>query len=290
MYNQKINKDLFLPKSVFFKSNIIKRPTILIFDSGVGGLSIYNKVRQLLPNAHYLYVFDNDAFPYGDKPEHFIIDRVINIVGTIQQYHKVNLVIIACNTASIVSLPELRRHFFCPIIGVVPAIKPAAELTSNGIIGLLATHTTVQHGYTFALIKQFASLCQILTIGSTELVFLAEAKLHGHNVPINMLRKILHPWLNNKKQPDTIVLGCTHFTFINRELQKILPESTILIDASLAIAQRAMWLVQHDVNVNDLQEEKRDNKAYYLSTTSQAIALTPVMIRHGFGSLEKLFR
>lgn len=246
-----------------------------------------------MPNAHYLYVFDNDAFPYGDKPEHFIIDRVINIVGTIQQYHKVNLVIIACNTASIVSLPELRRqHCFCPIIGVVPAIKPAAELTSNGIIGLLATHTTVQHGYTFALIKQFASRCQILTIGSTELVLLAEAKLHGHNVPINMLRKILHPWLNNKKQPDTIVLGCTHFTFLNQELQKILPESTILIDASLAIAQRAMWLVQHDVNVNDLQEqeEKRDNKAYYLSTTSQAIALTPVMIRHGFGSLEKLFR
>ncbi|MGP1930172.1 MAG: glutamate racemase, partial [Arsenophonus sp. ET-DL12-MAG3] len=122
-------------------STVIKttQQTILIFDSGIGGLSIYYEVKRLLPDLHYIYVFDNDAFPYGEKSAEFIIKRIIQIIDQIQKKQTLAIAIIACNTASTVSLPILRAYFKFPIIGVVPAIKPAIKLTRNGVIGLLAT-------------------------------------------------------------------------------------------------------------------------------------------------------
>ncbi len=115
------------------------RPTVLVFDSGVGGLSVYNEIRQLLPKICIIYAFDNVAFPYGEKSEEFIVERVVEIVTAVQQRYPLALAVIACNTASTVSLPALREKFAFPVVGVVPAIKPAARLTANGIVGLLAT-------------------------------------------------------------------------------------------------------------------------------------------------------
>jgi len=133
------------------------RPSVLVFDSGVGGLSVYQEVRQLLPDLHYIYAFDNVAFPYGEKSEEFIVERVLTIVSAIAKQHPLAMVIIACNTASTVSLPALREHLTCPVVGVVPAIKPAAKLTRNGVVGLLATRGTVQRDYTHELIERFAT-------------------------------------------------------------------------------------------------------------------------------------
>ncbi|XBS69985.1 glutamate racemase [Acerihabitans sp. KWT182] len=262
-----------------------KRPTILIFDSGVGGLSIYDEVRELLPDPHYIYVFDNEEFPYGEKPEDFIVERVVNIVDAVQRLYALDMVIVACNTASTISLPALRERFPCPIVGVVPAIKPAAKLTRNGIVGLLATRATVHRTYTHELIAKFAADCHIITLGSAELVELAEAKLHGEAISLTVLQKILRPWLRLPEPPDTVVLGCTHFPLLTDELKAVLPDGTRLVDSGSAIAKRAAWLIAHEITGTGSASE---NKAYCLSMTPQSMELLPVLKRYGFFSLEKL--
>lgn len=261
------------------------RPTVLILDSGVGGLSVYGEVRKLLPKLHYIYAFDNEAFPYGEKPEQFVIQRVLTIVEAVQQRYSLSMVIVACNTASTISLPALRARFSFPVVGVVPAVKPAAKLTCNGVVGLLATRGTVQRTYTHELIARFANDCKILLLGSSELVELGEAKLQGEHVSTEALAHILKPWLKLSEPPDTVVLGCTHFPLLTEELQQVLPDGTRLVDSGAAIARRALWLIEHmETPALSIQE----NVAFCLSMTPQAVMLQPVLARFGFNSLEKL--
>lgn len=261
------------------------RPTVLVFDSGVGGLSVYDEIRQLLPDLHYLYVFDNVAFPYGEKSEAFIVDRVVDIVSAITRHTPLALIVIACNSASTVTLPALRARFDFPVVGVVPAIKPAARLTRNGVVGLLATRGTVRRPYTRELVERFASECKTEMLGSAELVELAEAKLQGKPVPIEEVTRILQPWLRMAEPPDTVVLGCTHFPLISEELQQVLPEGTRLIDSGAAIARRTVWLLEHESPVALSSE---CNTAYCLAFTEQTEQLIPVLRRYGFEKLEKL--
>lgn len=261
------------------------RPTVLVFDSGVGGLSVYDEVRQLLPDLHYLYAFDNAGFPYGEKSETFIVDRVVAIVEAITRSYPLSLVIIACNTASTVSLPALRERFAFPVVGVVPAIKPAARLTRNGVVGLLATRATVRRPYTHELVSQFAGSCKIEMLGSAELVELAEAKLHGAEVTLDEVRRIVQPWLRMAEPPDTVVLGCTHFPLLREELQQVLPEGTRLIDSGAAIARRTAWLLEHEApEVHSSQQ----NVAFCTELDGEAVQLSPVLRRYGFPLLEKL--
>ena len=261
------------------------RPTVLVFDSGVGGLSVYDEVRQLLPDLHYLYAFDNAGFPYGEKSEAFIVERVVAIVDAITQRYPLSLVIIACNTASTVSLPALRERFAFPVVGVVPAIKPAARLTRNGVVGLLATRATVRRPYTHELVAQFAGSCNIEMLGSAELVELAEAKLHGDEIALEEVRRIVQPWLRMTEPPDTVVLGCTHFPLLRDELQQVLPEGTRLIDSGAAIARRTVWLLEHEApEVHSSQH----NVAFCTELDGEAVQLSPVLQRYGFPLLEKL--
>lgn len=261
------------------------RPTVLVFDSGVGGLSVYNEVRQLLPNLHYIYAFDNVAFPYGEKSEAFIVERVVDIVTAVHRQYPMAMAIIACNTASTVSLPALREKFDFPVVGVVPAIKPAARLTANGVVGLLATRATVKRPYTHELIARFAAECRIEMLGSAELVELAEAKLHGAEVPLDELRKILRPWLRMSEPPDTVVLGCTHFPLLADELITVLPEGTRLVDSGAAIARRTAWLLENEAPTRASTEE---NIAFCMSLTRETTQLLPVLQRYGFNTLVKL--
>lgn len=261
------------------------RPTVLVFDSGVGGLSVYDEVRQLLPDLHYLYAFDNAGFPYGEKTETFIIERVVAIVEAITQRYPLSLVIIACNTASTISLPALRQRFAFPVVGVVPAIKPAARLTRNGVVGLLATRATVRRPYTHELVQQFATTCKIEMLGSAELVELAEAKLHGDEVSLDEVRHIVQPWLRMSEPPDTVVLGCTHFPLLREELQQVLPEGTRLIDSGAAIARRTAWLLEYEAPV---VRSSQENAAFCTQMDSEAVQLSPVLQRYGFPLLEKL--
>lgn len=261
------------------------RPTVLVFDSGVGGLSVYDEVRQLLPDLHYLYAFDNEGFPYGEKTETYIVERVVAVVTAITQRFPLALVIIACNSASTVSLPALRERFAFPVVGVVPAIKPAARLTRNGVVGLLATRGTVKRPYTHELVKQFARECTIEMLGSAELVELAEAKLHGEPVSLNDVRRTVQPWLRMKEPPDTVVLGCTHFPLLRDELQQVLPDGTRLVDSGAAIARRTVWLLEHEAPDAASADS---NIAFCTSMDEEAVQLSGVLQRYGFPLLEKL--
>lgn len=271
---------------ILSSSTATRRPTVLIFDSGVGGLSVYQEVRQLLPDLHYIYTFDNVVFPYGEKSEEFIVERVLAITSAVQKRHPmVVMVIIACNTASTISLLALREHFAFLVVGVVPAIKPAARLTVNGIVGLLATQGTVQRSYTHELLSRFASNCKIELLGSSELVELAEAKFHGKTVSLVTLKKILHPWLKMSEPPDTVVLGCTHFPLLAEELTFVLPKGTRLVDSGTAIARRTAWLLSTQENLLSTEE---DNLAYCTAIDKNTDALFPILNRYGFKTLEAL--
>lgn len=170
-------------------------------------------------------------------------------------------------------------------MGVVPAIKPAARLTANGVVGLLATRATVRRPYTHELIARFANECRIEMLGSAELVELAEAKLHGHPVSLDELHRILKPWLRMPEPPDTVVLGCTHFPLLQEELLSVLPDGTRLVDSGAAIARRTAWLLEHEAPDAKSRDE---NVAYCMAFTPETAQLLPVLKRYGFAKVEKL--
>ncbi|OTQ80134.1 glutamate racemase [Gilliamella sp. N-W3] len=240
--------------------NIVKQsPTVLVFDSGIGGLSIYKEIYNKIPNIHYIYAFDNEGFPYGDKSSEYLITRVNRIIDTILQSYSIDLAVIACNTASTICLPSLRTNFSFPIVGVVPAIKPASKVTKNKCIGLLATKATIQRAYTNNLIQEFAPDCSVKLLGLSELAHIAENKLQGIAVDMQQLETLLQPWLNSPIIPDTIVLGCTHYPFIKDELRILFPNTTF-IDSGNAIATRVTSLLNDRFDLNNLEKSSlKDN-------------------------------
>jgi len=257
-------------------------PSILIFDSGVGGLSVYKEIKQLLPNLHYIYAFDNVGFPYGEKQESFIIERVVKIVEQIEKNHPLDLAVIACNSASTVVLPALREKFKFSIVGVVPAIKPAVALSKNNVVGLLATKATVATSYTHELIKQFADDCKVELLGSSRLVELAEEKLHGKSVDLDEVEEIFAPWLQLKVMPDTVILGCTHFPLLIDELKTVLPKHIQFIDSGSAIARRVAALIPGE---NKHIVKDKDNVAICTRLDEQAQTLLTVLKHYQLNSL-----
>ncbi|MFM2588278.1 glutamate racemase [Vibrio sp. TBV020] len=213
---------------------------ILIFDSGVGGLSVYKEIQSKLPQLEYLYIFDNEAYPYGELDHDTLIDRVDRLVTSLVEKHCIDLVVIACNTASTIVLPTLRAKLAIPVVGVVPAIKPASNL-ANKAVGLIATPATVTRPYTHELIRDFSQSKPVELLGSTRLVDIAEEKLRGKAVDLNELKQILSS-IDNRV--DVAVLGCTHFPLIKDEIQSVLTERVLLVDSGEAIARRVAGLLE----------------------------------------------
>ncbi|HVJ54818.1 MAG TPA: glutamate racemase [Aliidongia sp.] len=218
---------------------------ILVFDSGVGGLSVAAEISALLPTAELAYLADNDFFPYGTKPEAVLIERVDRVVSEAVARLAPDAVVIACNTASTVVLPQLRAHLACPVVGVVPAVKPAAARSRNRIIGLLGTPGTVRRRYTEDLIQRFAADCTVHRVGSAELVEMAERALEGEAVPIAAIRSVLAPFfdLPPEARPDTIVLACTHFPLLRTAMLEAAPPGTEFIDSGRAVAERVRHVI-----------------------------------------------
>lgn len=217
---------------------------VVIYDSGVGGLTIWEAVRRQCPTLHTVFVSDNQAFPYGTKSDGELLDRIHRVVRSIAQSCAPDVLVVACNTASTVALPSLRAEFEFPIVGVVPAIKPAAAVTKTGKIALLATPATVQRAYTQQLITEFAHNIDVLKIGSSRLVELAEAKLRGAKVSDADLVPILSP-IDNHSEIDVIVLACTHFPLLADEITRYFHarnRSITLVDSADAIARRVASL------------------------------------------------
>lgn len=221
------------------------KPTILLYDSGMGGLTIYDAIRQSLPNAHYLYCFDNAYFPYSEKSEAVLIERAEKIVQKIAEIYPVDMVVVACNTASTVVLPALRAKFPFHIVGTVPAIKPAAAISESKTIGLLATKGTVTRPYVADLIEKYASDCVVEKLGSTDLVEIVEEKQQTGEVDMVRLQQVIAEWQTHPTL-DTVILGCTHFPLVKTELQQLLPNIKFFIDPGYGIAKRVMSLLEQE--------------------------------------------
>ncbi len=218
---------------------------ILFFDSGVGGLSVLAAVRRALPLAPVIYCADNGGLPYGPKSEAEIAARVCGLLGRMSEKHRPRLICIACNTASTIALAMVRDVLNVPIVGTVPAIKPAAELTRSGTIGLLGTAATIRQGYVDRLAARFASGKTLLRFAAGELVAAAEAKLRGQDVDPAAIERAV---AGLRDQPggleiDTVVLACTHFPLLVPELAAAFGEHVALIDGAEGIARRVSYLV-----------------------------------------------
>ena len=220
-----------------------ERP-ILMFDSGVGGLSVLAPTRALLPQASYVYVADNGGFPYGVRSEAEIAVRVPALLDRLVERHRPRLVVIACNTASTIALAAVRAALDLPVVGTVPAIKPAAEQSRSRAIGVLGTDATVRQPYVDDLSARFASDCLVLRHGSARLVELAEAKLRGEPTDPADYARVLAGLLDQPggARIDTVVLACTHFPLVADELAAASPRPLQFVDGGPGIARRVAHL------------------------------------------------
>lgn len=220
----------------------VRIPRILIFDSGIGGLSVTRCIRRALPGVRFVYLADTAGFPYGNRPEQEVIDRCTTLVRQALAEFPCDLVVVACNTASTVVLPQLRAQVSVPVVGVVPAVKPAAALTQNLCLGVLATPATVRRPYLNRLIDEFAGHCRVERVGHPALVTWAEGLVEGRPVPERDLASLLTPL--REAGVDTVVLGCTHYPLLLPALRRALPQVKHWVDSGEAIARRVVYLLE----------------------------------------------
>lgn len=216
-------------------------PRVLVFDSGVGGLSVADCIHRQLPGLDIVYLADNAGFPYGDKPETVVIDRCCGLISRALEHYPSDVIVVACNTASTVVLPHLRAMTSVPVVGVVPAIKPAAAKSVNRRVGLLATPATVRRPYLDRLVEEFAGDCKVERIGHSALVRWAEDLVSGREVPLAELNEAMSPF--RESDVDTVVLGCTHYPLLLENLKQSLPLVRFWVDSGEAIARRVAWLL-----------------------------------------------
>jgi len=215
---------------------------ILFFDSGVGGLSVLAEARRLLPHAPIVYAADSAGFPYGTKTEAELAARVPALLGRLVERYRPRLAVIACNTASTIALAQVRAALDLPVVGTVPAIKPAAERSRTRVIGVLGTEATVRQPYVDDLSARFAADCEVIRHGSADLVRLAEAKLSGEAIDPAAVAAAVAP-LAERSDLDVVVLACTHFPLLADELRAALP-CAAQIDGAAGIARRIAHLTQ----------------------------------------------
>ena len=223
-----------------------------VFDSGLGGLSVLRELRRLLPSEDVLYYADSAHCPYGGRPPEYILGRSTAVTGHLVE-RGAKVVVVACNTASSVGLPELRARFSVPIVGMVPAVKPAAAATRSGKIGVLATPRTVTGESLAALIREHARHTQVYPVPAPGLVELVEeGKLEGPEVDA-ALRPLLCPLL--EKGVDTVVLGCTHYPFLRAPIQEMGGQGLAIIDSGEAVARRTRDVLREAGLLRDSDEQ-----------------------------------
>ena len=230
----------------------LDNPTILVFDSGLGGLTVYREIARVRPDARYVYAADDALFPYGAIAEDRLIARALDLMERLLAAHRPDLVVIACNTASTIVLPSLRARFTVPFVGTVPAIKPACAASRTKRVSVLGTQATVQREYTRALIREFAAGCEVTLVGSARLAALAEAELRGGPAEDAAIAAELIPcFVENAARTDIIVLACTHYPLLLDRLTRLAPWPVDWIDPAPAIARRVSDLLGSPGRDND---------------------------------------
>ncbi len=221
-------------------------PRILVFDSGLGGLTVFAPISAARPDATLTYVADDAFFPYGELSEAALVERVVALMGELVAAYAPDLVVIACNTASTLVLGPLRARFpSLPFVGTVPAIKPAAAASRSRLVSVLATPGTVARDYTRALVREFAGDCEVTLVGSRWLAGLAERALRGENVADEDIAAEIAPGYVERdgRRTDQIVLACTHFPLLAERLRANAPWAAELVDPGPAIARRVDALI-----------------------------------------------
>jgi glutamate racemase len=220
-------------------------PTIVVFDSGLGGLTVFREVAAARPDARFVYVADDAAFPYGEMPEQALITRILHVIGKAIAEHKPDLVVVACNTASTLALTELRARYQVPFVGTVPAIKPACAQSKSKRVAVLGTQATVSREYTKALIREFAAGCEVVLVGSHRLAAFAEAELAGAPAADKDIAAEIAPCFVDKdgRRTDTVVLACTHYPLLTARFAAAAPWPVDWLDPAPAIARRVADLL-----------------------------------------------
>jgi len=256
-------------------------PTIVVFDSGVGGLTVFREVKRARPDARYVYVADDACFPYGAQPEDLLIRRVTDVIGETIARHAPDLVVIACNTASTIALAELRARFTVPFVGTVPAIKPACAQSGSKRIAVLGTQATVNREYTRALIRQFAVGCDVVLVGSPKLARFAESELAGAPVPdADIKAEIAACFVDSEgRRTDTVVLACTHYPLLIERFRANAPWPVDWLDPAPAIARRVADLLRERPAS---LEPPPPPRIVFTSGRTPAPALAAALARFGF--------
>jgi glutamate racemase len=223
---------------------------ILVFDSGLGGLSVLAELRREIPAAEIAYVADDAAFPYGDWPEASLRDHIVDLVGQLIAEHRPDFVVIACNTASTLVLPLLRARHSIPFVGTVPAVKPAAAATRSGLISVIATPRAIASDYTRQLVEAHAGGVDVTLVAAPKLASVVEAWLAGEVVDDEVVRAEIAPCFVERdgKRTDVVVLGCTHYPLLLPVIERVAPWSVDWIDGARAIARRAAEFAQDGSN------------------------------------------
>ena len=258
---------------------------LLFFDSGVGGLSVLGPTRALIPNAPIIYAADSAGFPYGKRSEADLANRVPALLGRLVERFRPRLAVIACNTASTIALAAAREALELPIVGTVPAIKPAAATTQTGVIGLLGTAATIRQAYVDNLEREFAADKLLLRHAAPALVQAAEAKLRGDPVDPAVFAAAAE---GLRAQPggekiDVVVLACTHFPLLREELRAAFGPGVALIDGAAGIARRIAFLTQ-----GQRFERDRPDTAVFTGENGTLERLLPALAGYGLERIEHL--
>ena len=259
---------------------------LLFFDSGMGGLSVLAPTRALLPQAPLVYVADSAGFPYGTRSEAEIAARVPALLGRLAERYDPRLIVIACNTASTIALQHVRAALDVPIVGTVPAIKPAASMSRTRVIGVLGTEATVRQPYVDDLAARHASDCVVLRYGSAALVAIAEASLAGETpdsdrVAAELAGLFAQPGGN---RIDVVVNACTHFPLLAAELAAAAPKDVRFIDGGPGIARR----VAHLTRDQHWPAGPLPGRAVFTMRDSRTDRLAPALARFGLTSIDAL--
>jgi len=251
---------------------------ILLFDSGVGGLSVLAELRKVLPEAPVIYAADNAGLPYGRKTEAQVAARVAGLLGRMTERYRPRLACIACNTASTIALGMVREVLELPIVGTVPAIKPAAALTRSGTIGLLGTEATIRQGYVDRLEAEFAQGKRLLRYGAPELVEAAEASLRGEPVDPKVYARAADGLRSQTggDSIDTVVLACTHFPLVEAELAEAFGPGVSFVHGAQGIARRIVHLTE-----GQPFQRVAPDRALFTREDPDLSALAPVLRRYG---------
>jgi len=255
-------------------------PTILVFDSGLGGLTVFREVVRTRPDARFIYVADDAFFPYGRHDEPALVARVREVMDRLIEAHRPDLVVVACNTASTLVLPHLRERFAVPFVGTVPAIKPACANSRTKLVSVLGTVATVRREYTRALIRDFAQGCAVTLVGSPRLAELAEAALKGESVADSDIAAEIAPAFLEAEgaRTDTIVLACTHYPLLLERLHGLAPWPVDFVDPAPAIARRVLNLLGEPSGA----KPPAPPLAVFTSGRAPAPALASALARLGF--------